>query len=102
MPQCPTPLLGRDLLSTLGTILRLGGPKQPLILTLTEPDLGFPGGSVVKNPPAMQKTWVQSLGLENPLEKEMETHSSNLAWKIPWTEEPGRLQSMGLQRVKHN
>ena len=52
MPQCPTPLLGRDLLSTLGTILRLGGPKQPLILTLTEPDLGFPGGSVVKKPPA--------------------------------------------------
>ena len=57
---------------------------------------------MVKNPPAMQKTWVQSLGLENPLEKEMETHSSILAWKIPWTEEPGGLQSMGSQRVGHD
>ena len=48
----------------------------------------------VKNPPAMQETWVQSLGREDPLEKEMATHSSILAWKIAWTEEPGRLQSM--------
>ena len=47
----------------------------------------------------MQKTWVQSLGCEDLLEKEMATHSSTLAWKIPWTEEPGRLQSMGSQRV---
>ena len=47
-------------------------------------------GSVVKNQPAMQETWVQSLGREDPLEKELETHSSTLAWKIPWTEEPGR------------
>ena len=46
----------------------------------------------------MQETWVQSLGREDPLEKEMTTHSSILAWKIPWTEEPGRLQSMGLQK----
>ena len=53
----------------------------------------------VKHLPAMQKTWVQSLGLEDPLEKEMATHSSTLAWKIPWIKEPGRLQSMGLQRV---
>ena len=52
--------------------------------------------------PAMQETWVQSLGLEDPLEKEMATHSSTLAWKIPWTEEPGRLQSMGSQRVGHD
>ena len=49
--------------------------------------------------PAMQETWVRSLGQEDPLEKEMATHSSTLAWKIPWTEEPGRLQSMGSQRV---
>ena len=63
---------------------------------------GFPGGSVVKNPPTMQETWVQSLGQEDPLEKEMATHSSTLAWKIPWTEEPGRLQSMGLQRAGHD
>ena len=50
----------------------------------------------------MQETWVQSLGLEDPLEKEMATHSSTLAWKIPWTEAPGKLQSMGSQRVRHN
>ena len=53
----------------------------------------------VKNPPAVQETWVQSLGQEAPLEKVMATHSSILAWRIPWTEEPGRLQSMGLQRA---
>ena len=50
----------------------------------------------------MQETEVQSLGQEDPLEKEMETHSSILAWKTPWTEEPGRLQSMGSQRVRYN
>ena len=50
---------------------------------------------MVKNLPAMQETQVQSLGQEDPLEKEMATHSSTLAWKIPWTEEPGRLQPMG-------
>ena len=59
----------------------------------------FPGGSVVKNPPAMQETWVQYVGWEDPLEKEMATHSSILAWKIPWMEEPGGLQSMGSPRV---
>ena len=47
--------------------------------------------------PAMWETWIRSLGQEDPLEKEMATHSSTLAWKIPWTEDPGRLQSMGLQ-----
>ena len=52
----------------------------------------------VKNLPAMQETEVQFLGREDPLEKEMATHSSILAWRIPWTEEPGRLQSMGLQK----
>ena len=56
----------------------------------------------VKHLPAMQETWVQSLGWEDPLEKEMTTHSSTLAWKIPWMMEPGRLQSMGSQRVRHN
>ena len=54
---------------------------------------------MVKNLSAMQETGVQSLGQENPLEKEMATHSSILAWEIPWTEEPGGLQSMGLQRT---
>ena len=57
---------------------------------------------MVKNLPAVQETWVQSLGQEDPLEKGMATHSSILAWRIPWTEEPGMLQSMGSQRVRHN
>ena len=52
--------------------------------------------------PAMQETWVQSLSPEDPLEKEMATHSNILAWRIPWTEEPGRLQSTGSQRVRHD
>ena len=66
---------------------------------------GFPGGSAIKNPPAMQETqemWVQSLGWEDPLEEGLATHSSILAWRIPWTEEPGRLQSMWSQRVGHD
>ena len=58
----------------------------------------FPGGSMVKNLPARQEMWVRSLGQEDPLEKEMATLSSNLAWKTPWTEEPGGLQSTGLQK----
>ena len=54
---------------------------------------------LVKNQPAMRETWVQSLGRENPLEKEMATHSSFLAWRIPWTEEPGGIQSMGHKEL---
>ena len=57
---------------------------------------------MVENLPAMQETWVQSLGQEDPLEKDRATHSSILAWRIPWTEEPGGLQSIGLQRIGHN
>ena len=57
---------------------------------------------MVKKPPVTEQTWVQSLGQEDPLEKGMATHSSILAWEIPWTEEPGGLQSMGSQRVRHN
>ena len=57
---------------------------------------------MVKHLPTMQETQVQSLDQEDTLEKEMATHSSTLAWKIPWTEEPGRLQSMGSQRVRHD
>ena len=56
----------------------------------------------VKNSPAMQETWIQSLGREDPLEKKMATHSNILAWRIPWTEEPGGLHSTGLQRVGHD
>ena len=74
----------------------------------------FPGGSKVKasasnagdvgsiHLPPMQETWVRSMGWEDPLEKEMATHSSTLAWKIPWMEEPGRLQTIGSQRVGHD
>ena len=57
---------------------------------------------MVKNLPAMQETWVHSLGGEDPLEKGMATHSSILAWRIPWTEELGRLQYRGSQRVGHD
>ena len=63
---------------------------------------GFLGGSVVKNLPAMQDTWVRLMGWEDPLEKGMTTHSSILAWRISWTEETGGLRSMGLQRVRHD
>ena len=61
--------------------------------------MSFQGGSVVKNPPARQEVRVRSLGPEDPLKKEMVTHCSILAWKISRTEEPGRLHSMGSQRV---
>ena len=57
---------------------------------------------MVKHLPAMQETWVQSLDGEDPLEKEMATHSSILAWEISWTGKPGRLQTTGSQRVRHN
>ena len=62
----------------------------------------FPGGSAIKNLPAMQETQVQSLCQEDPLKKEMATHSSILAWEILWTEEPGELQSMSHKRVGHD
>ena len=67
--------------------------------------MDFPGGSAVKNQPAMKKlkeTRVQSLSWEDPLEEGMATQSRILAWRIPWTEEPGRPQSIGLLRVGHN
>ena len=57
---------------------------------------------IVKNLPARQETWVQSLYWEDPLKKEMVTHCCIIAWEIPWTEEPGKLQSMGSQRVRNN
>ena len=63
---------------------------------------GFPSGSAVRNPPAMQELQFQSLGLEDPLEEGMVAHSNILAWRIPWTEDLGRLQSMGSQKVRHN
>ena len=66
------------------------------------PTCGFLGGSSVTNPPADAETQAPSLGWEDPLKKEIATHSNILAWKISWTEEPGGLQSMGLQRVGHD
>ena len=73
-----------------------------LDLTLLLVYEGFPGGSGSKESAAMWETWVQFLGWEDPLEKGMAIQSSVLAWKTPWTEELGRLQSMGSQRVGHN
>ena len=64
--------------------------------------MDFRVAQTVKRLPTMQETQVRSLGQEDPLEKEMATHSSSLAWKIPWTEESGRLQSMGSRRVGHD
>ena len=64
--------------------------------------MGFPSGSSIKNLSAMQETWVRSLGQEDHLEEEMATHFSVFAQKIPWTEDPGELQSTGSQRVRHD
>ena len=69
-----------------------------LLCAIVSQVLGLPVGSAVKNPLPMQEMRIQSLDGEDPLKKEMATHSSFLAWKIPWTEEPGRLQSMGSQK----
>ena len=63
---------------------------------------GFPGASVVKNPSAKQKIWVQSLGREDPLEEETATHFRILAWEIPWTEKPRELQSMRSKELDNN
>ena len=80
--------------------MALKGNDEDLVFTKVS------GASLVaqrlKHLPAMQETWVRSLGREDPLEKEMATNSSILAWRTPWTEEPGRLQSKGSQRVGHN
>ena len=86
----------------MGAALRIKAcsPFLPwLALSSTQ---GFPDSSLVKNPPAVQETPVQLLGWEDPLEKGKATHSRILAWRIPWTEEPGGLQSMRSQRVGHD
>ena len=82
------------------SLVQVMGPLKTKAISL----VAFPGATMGKNPPAMQKTWVQSLGWDDPLEKEMVTHSSILVWRIPRTEEPGRLQSMGSQesRKRHD
>ena len=79
------------------TLINTNFNWRKVLISIIKKNLSFPGDSVVKNPPAKQETGVQSLGQENPLEKKMATHSSIPAWEIPWTEEPGRLQSLGSQ-----
>ena len=74
------------------------GNSDPRVMTLWTSLVA----QMVKHPPKMWETRLQSLGWEDPLEKEMAIHSSTIAWKIPWTEEPGRLQITGLQRVGHD
>ena len=76
--------------------------KEVAIIFITSTIIWPQVAQRLKNLPAMRETWVQSLGQEDPLEKEMATHSSILAWRIPWTEEPGGPQSMGSQRVGHD
>ena len=88
-------------------MLRSGAPTARIIglqsfvyyLTLMSYGWAFLRAQSVKNLPGMQETWVRFLGWEDPLEEKMTTHSSILAWRIPWTEEPGRLQSMRLQEL---
>ena len=82
--------------------LSLSSAPAPSLFLLTVPLWGFPGGSVVRNPLAIQETQVQSLGWEDPLQKEITTYCSILAWKNPRKEEPGGLLSTGLQRVRYN
>ena len=99
----------------LGAWLKFGQAKnvyhhqllimEMFLITVTNPGFNkvvFPGGSRVMNPPAKQEMWVWSLGWEDPLEKEMATHSSILAWETPRTEEPGGLLSKGPQRIRHD
>ena len=76
--------------------------KKVVFNLAMQPNLASLVAQMVKRLPAVRETRVRSLDWEDPLEKEMATHSSTLAWRIPWTEEPGGLQSMGLQRVGHD
>ena len=105
-PQAPHTLCGTDVpqnfndlsLTFLLCIPFSGSPGSLCFFSSTNTcDRDFPGGSVVKRLPAMQETWIRFLGQEDPLEKEMAIHSSTFAWKIPWTEEPDRLQFIGSQ-----
>ena len=86
-------------MTNLDSILKSRAITLPTKVHLVEASLL---AQMVKRLPAVRETWVRSLGWKDPLEKEMVTHSSTFAWKIPWTEEPGGLQSMGLQRVGHD
>ena len=99
------PFLPRPKFDAAPGVLPGPGSRENASTLLTSQDVKHPTAPVVqllKNLPAMQETQVQSLGQEDPLEKGMATHSSILAWRIPWTEEPGRLQSLGSLRVGHD
>ena len=103
-PSCATDSF-LQVLVTYGSQSLFSVSLEFFFLESQRPRKGFPDGSAVKNPPVMQETWemwVQSLGREDPLEEEMATHSSIVAWKIQWTEQPGGLQSMGSQRVRYD
>ena len=111
LPQAHHTLCGTDVpqnfndlsLTFLLSIPFSGSPcSLCFFLAALTPDRDFPGGSAVKHLPAILETWVRFLGQEDPLEKEMAIHSSTLALKIPWTEEPDRLQSMRSQSVGHD
>ena len=80
----------------------VSGVQQSVLFILTYVHMASLVAQLVKSLPAVRETWVQSLGRKDPLEKEMATHSSILACRIPWTEKPGGLQSTGSQRVGHN
>ena len=92
----------RDLFKKIRDTKGIFHVKMGSIKDRNDMDQDFLVSQTVKNLPAMQETRVQSLGWEFPLENGRATHSSILAWRIPWTEEPGRLQSMGSQRVRHD
>ena len=92
-------LLGRKVMTNLDSILESRDITLPTKVHLVKSSLV---AQTVKRLPAMLETQVQSLGQQDPLEKEMAIHSSTLAWKIPWMEEPDRRQSMGSQRVRHD
>ena len=99
------PFLPRPKFNAAPGVLPGPGSGTNVSILLTSQDVKHPIASVaqlLKNLPAMQETQVQSLGQKDPLEKGMATHSSILAWRIPWTEEPGGLQSMELRRVGHD
>ena len=97
-----SPPKDRRLSHTTFSSVRARGDEPDLACVLCTIGASPVAGSVVKNLPAMQETQVLYLGQEDPLKAGMATHSSILAWKIPWNEEPGRLQSIGSQRVRHN
>ena len=96
------PVFGSILVAMTALATSSGGALGTTALHAISYLFGLPWWLWVKNQPATWETWVRSLGWEEPLEKEVAAHSSVLAWRIPWTEEPGGLQTTGSQRVRHD